>query len=63
MAKPDFHEIESKIQKFWEDNKIYSTNLKSKEIYSVDTPPPNISGKMHIGHAFGYLNRILLFDL
>ncbi|MBT4257662.1 valine--tRNA ligase [archaeon] len=54
MAKPDFHEIESKIQKFWEDNKIYSTNLKSKEIYSVDTPPPNISGKMHIGHAFGY---------
>ena len=25
-----------------------------KEIYSIDTPPPTVSGRMHIGHAFSY---------
>ncbi|MFH1788329.1 MAG: valine--tRNA ligase, partial [Candidatus Altiarchaeota archaeon] len=24
------------------------------EVYSVDTPPPTVSGKMHLGHAFSY---------
>src|SRR3989344_7795024 len=46
---------EVKLQKFWEDNKIYSFNPKSKkEVYSIDTPPPTVSGKMHIGHSFSY---------
>ena len=48
-------ESEPKWQKFWEDNNIYKFDLKSKvEIYSVDTPPPTVSGKMHLGHAFSY---------
>jgi len=47
-------ETEEKIQKFWEKNKIYKFNPKSKKpIYSIDTPPPTVSGKMHLGHAFG----------
>ena len=46
---------EAKWQKFWEDNKIHSFNPKSKkEVYSIDTPPPTVSGKMHIGHSFSY---------
>ncbi len=46
---------EQQIQEFWEKNKIYAFNPKtSKEIYSVDTPPPTVSGKMHMGHAFSY---------
>ena len=48
-------EAESKIQKFWEKNKIYKFNEKSKaKIYSIDTPPPTVSGKMHLGHAASY---------
>src|SRR3989344_9695035 len=51
----DTKEIESKILKFWEKEKIYKFDSKLKgKIYSVDTPPPYISGKMHIGHAFSY---------
>ncbi len=43
------------MQKFWEESKIYSFNPKSKKpIYSIDTPPPTVSGKMHAGHAFNY---------
>ncbi len=49
---PQFEEPE--IQKFWEDNKIFAFDIKSKKkIYSIDTPPPTVSGKMHMGHAFG----------
>src|SRR3989344_7107707 len=48
-------ENELKWQKYWEKEKIYKfdKNLK-KEIFSIDTPPPTVSGKMHIGHAFSY---------
>lgn len=50
---------ESKILEFWENEKIYKFDHKRKlgkkgKIYSIDTPPPTISGKMHIGHAFSY---------
>ncbi len=47
-------EIESKIINFWEKNKIYKFNPARGKPYSIDTPPPTVSGKMHIGHAFSY---------
>ncbi|MBI4738960.1 valine--tRNA ligase [Candidatus Woesearchaeota archaeon] len=46
---------EPKWQKFWEENHIYYFNPDSRaEVYSIDTPPPTVSGNMHIGHAFSY---------
>ena len=51
-------ESEPKWQKFWEKEHVYKFDPKSKaEIYSVDTPPPTVSGKMHIGHAFSYAHQ------
>ena len=51
----DFKNIEEKWRKYWEKEKIYSFHPESKgKIYSVDTPPPTVSGRMHIGHAFSY---------
>src|SRR3989344_3514749 len=50
----DVKEIEEKWKKFWEKESIYKFNSFKKEIYSIDTPPPTLSGKMHIGHAFSY---------
>ena len=51
-------EAEAKWQAFWEKEKIYSFDPKSKaEIYSIDTPPPTVSGKMHLGHAFSYAQQ------
>jgi len=51
----DFMEIEEKWKKFWEKEKVYKFNEDSKKkIYSIDTPPPNVSGGMHIGHACSY---------
>ena len=51
----DFKKTEEKIKNFWKKEGIYDFDLKKKgTIYSIDTPPPTVSGKMHIGHAFSY---------
>ena len=52
----DFKEVESRIKSFWQSEKIFefSPNKQLEKTYSLDTPPPTISGKMHIGHAFSY---------
>ncbi len=48
-------EVEERIRHFWEKEKIYRFDAKkSSKTYSIDTPPPTLSGKMHIGHAFSY---------
>lgn len=48
-------EIENKWRTFWEKEKIYKFNPKSKKkIFSIDTPPPTVSGEMHIGSAGSY---------
>ncbi len=51
----NFKESEAKWSRYWKEKKTYSFDLKSKKpTYSIDTPPPTLSGKMHIGHAFSY---------
>ncbi|HLC88425.1 MAG TPA: class I tRNA ligase family protein, partial [Candidatus Nanoarchaeia archaeon] len=51
----DPKEAEPRIQKFWEDKSIFKFQEHSdKPIYGIDTPPPTISGRMHLGHAFSY---------
>jgi len=61
MAKKNQYnaqEVESRIRKFWDKEKIFKFDSKRKgEIYSIDTPPPYISGRMHIGHAFSYAQQ------
>lgn len=51
----DAQRIEQEMQLFWEENKVYKYDSQSnKATYSIDTPPPTISGKLHIGHIFSY---------
>ena len=51
-------EAEKKWQLFWEKEKVFAFNANSKaKIYSVDTPPPTVSGRMHIGHSFSYAQQ------
>ncbi len=48
-------ESEPKWLEFWEKERVYAFDPESKsEIFSVDTPPPTVSGKMHLGHSFSY---------
>jgi len=49
-------ESEEKWREFWEKEKIYSFNEKTKKpIFSVDTPPPYVSADhLHQGHIMSY---------
>ncbi len=59
IEKYEPKEAEPRWQNYWADQKIFSFNPDDlhREIYSVDTPPPTVSGKMHIGHAFSYAQQ------
>ena len=37
-------------------------NASRKEAYSITIPPPNVTGVLHIGHAFNNTSKIYLFD-
>ncbi|MGL9778671.1 MAG: valine--tRNA ligase [Wolbachia sp.] len=52
--KYDFQEIEKKYNILWEGSKIYKWNGEKDNTFTIDTPPPTISGKLHIGHIFSY---------
>ncbi|MSR85909.1 valine--tRNA ligase [Candidatus Woesearchaeota archaeon] len=48
-------EVEKKWRLYWEKKGTYKFHVKNKgKVYAIDTPPPTVSGKMHIGHAFSY---------
>ncbi|NIH41090.1 MAG: valine--tRNA ligase [Buchnera aphidicola (Periphyllus aceris)] len=46
--------IEKKIYSFWEKNKSFETIIKksSKKSFCIIMPPPNVTGILHLGHAF-----------
>lgn len=53
--KYDFRKAEKELEKMWEEDQIYRyQNGKERKIFSIDTPPPTVSGKLHIGHVFSY---------
>ena len=45
---------EEKWLNYWKKNKIYEFKPDYREVYSIDTPPPTVNGKIHIGHIFSY---------
>ena len=48
----DPKEFEERIYKTWEENKYFTPVVdKNKKPYSIVMPPPNITGKLHLGHA------------
>ena len=54
-------EAEKRLQEWWIKEKIYSFNEESdKEVFSIDTPPPTVSGAMHLGHAFSYTHEDII---
>ncbi len=53
----DYQTAEKRISQYWEDNNIYKFKPidKSREVYSVDTPPPYVSSAhLHVGHVMSY---------
>jgi valyl-tRNA synthetase len=58
--KYNFLEKEAKWLKYWQENHTYDFKVDGRKIYSIDTPPPTVSGKIHIGHIFSYSQTEML---
>ncbi len=43
-------------QNHWKENKIFAwkNDLPKAQTFVIDTPPPTVSGVLHIGHVFSY---------
>ncbi|HET9358295.1 MAG TPA: class I tRNA ligase family protein, partial [Vicinamibacterales bacterium] len=54
--KPALEGLEAKWTARWEADGTYrfDRNHTRQEIYSIDTPPPTVSGSLHVGHVFSY---------
>src|SRR5881275_2362643 len=60
--KPSLDGLEERWVSVWEDNGTYRFDrTKTREqIYSIDTPPPTVSGSLHVGHVFSYTHTDLV---
>ena len=49
-------ETEPQMQRLWAENSVYDYRPEAEgQVYSIDTPPPTVSGALHIGHIFSYV--------
>ncbi len=55
--KPTLDGVEAVHAPRWEDDGIYRFDrTKTRaEVFSIDTPPPTVSGSLHMGSVFGYV--------
>ncbi len=54
--RPALEGLEEKWSTRWEDEGTYHFDrTKTREqVYAIDTPPPTVSGSLHVGHVFSY---------
>lgn len=54
--KPTLDGLEAKWVDLWDESGVYRFDRSKRraEIYSIDTPPPTVSGSLHVGHVFSY---------
>ena len=55
--KPALYGLEAKWDAIWQEQRTYrfDRSKRREDIYSIDTPPPTVSGLLHLGSAFGYI--------
>ncbi|MBI3973119.1 MAG: valine--tRNA ligase [Chloroflexi bacterium] len=51
----DFRTAEPRLQARWAEQGIYEFDSEHPgKPYTVDTPPPTVSGRIHVGHVYSY---------
>ncbi|GHE59334.1 valine--tRNA ligase [Streptomyces longispororuber] len=58
--RPVLDGLEKKWSRRWEDSGVYAFDADAARtgprdaVFSIDTPPPTVSGSLHVGHVFSY---------
>lgn len=60
--KPTLDGIENRWAAQWESDGIYTFDRSAtrEQVFSIDTPPPTVSGSLHMGHVFSYTHTDLI---
>ncbi|MFC5264001.1 valine--tRNA ligase [Kribbella qitaiheensis] len=60
--KPTLEGLEEKWAAVWKEQQTYAFDRTAEraDVYSIDTPPPTVSGKLHVGHIFSYTHTDLI---
>jgi valyl-tRNA synthetase len=60
--KPSLEGLEAKWDARWEADGTYRFDRSKtrSEVFSIDTPPPTVSGSLHPGHVFSYTHTDLV---
>ena len=54
--KPSLDNLESTLIEKWEKSGVYTFDRTAsrEHVFAIDTPPPTVSGSLHMGHVFSY---------
>jgi len=60
--KPALEGLEEKWKARWEADALYRFDRSAdrSKVYSIDTPPPTVSGSLHVGHVFSFTHTDLI---
>ncbi|HYG93020.1 MAG TPA: valine--tRNA ligase [Nocardioides sp.] len=60
--KPALEGLEEKWSARWAEERTYAFDRTQprENVYAIDTPPPTVSGSLHVGHVFSYTHPDLI---
>src|SRR3954454_18787995 len=60
--KPSLDGLEEKWAAVWKEQQTYAFDRTAEraDVFSIDTPPPTVSGSLHVGHIFSYTHTDLV---
>jgi len=59
--KYDYRSCEAQARELWKNKQTYKFEASTEgEVFSIDTPPPTVSGSLHIGHLFSYTHTDII---
>jgi valyl-tRNA synthetase len=60
--RPTLDGLEAKWSEAWERDGVYRFDRSAprERVFAIDTPPPTVSGSLHVGHVFSYTHTDLI---
>jgi valyl-tRNA synthetase len=54
--KPTLNGLEDRWTQVWDEAGVYAFDRSKarEQVFAIDTPPPTVSGSLHVGHVFSY---------
>jgi valyl-tRNA synthetase len=60
--RPALEGLEPKWMALWDEDKVYrfDRSRPRADVFSIDTPPPTVSGSLHVGHVFSFTHTDII---